>query len=171
MKKYLLLVILILIAVMPVFSQAESYFSYFWAFGGGTDVGFQWTVLGLQFGVKLESPFNFLLEASGGFAWKENDGSTGSDDSDASDKPFFGFHYRLGGLIEFRFVEMLTLGAGGGLGGGIFFGQYSYFYPYIRGSISSSFIKGFLKLGLYYDYGFEYGSMFGFRIHLCTSGE
>jgi len=148
MKKYLLLIILILIAVMPVFSQADSFFGFGIGFGGGTDVGFEVTLLGFQFGVKLESPFNFLLEASGGLTIKEYD---------------LGLHYHLGGLIEYRIEEILLLGAGGGMGGGILFdSDSSYSYPYIRGSASVLFYDSF-KLGLHYDYGFEYGSMFGFR--------
>ena len=155
MKKYLLLVILILITVMPVFSQAEPCFGLGLSLGGGTDAGFQLTI-GLQFGVYLDSPFNFLLEANGGFVFK----------NDESFK--LGFHYHLGGLIELRIVEILTLGAGGGMGGDILFVNDSYSYPYIRGSVMV-LLFGNLKLGLYYDYGFKYGSMFGLRF-FCYDG-
>ena len=156
MKKYIFLVILIVIATMPVFSQAYPYIGIFSGIGGGPDIGFELTILGVQFGVELHRPFNFLLEASGGFGF--------------FDESTFDLNYHLGGLIELRIEEIFLLGAGGGVGGGTLFGQ-PYYYPYIRGSASVQLmgLLKFLKLGLYYDYGFSYGSMFGFRIHLCFS--
>ena len=165
MKKYLFLIILIVIATMPVFSQADTYVSWFFGIGGGPDVGIMIVPLGIQFGVELYSPFNLLLEAGGGIGIKKDE----FGNSDDSDDTFSGLCYQLGGLIEYRIEDIFLLGAGGGVGGGIFFDQYSYFYPYIRGSASVLFVgyEG-IKLGLYYDYGFEYGSMFGIRVHLSN---
>ena len=167
MKKYLLLVILILIAVMPVFSQAEPHFSIFYTIGGGTNLGLEFVALGIQFWSEFSDiPLNLLFEANGSIVRKDK-GDKFSDDGG----PFLGLNYHLGGLVEYRIEQIFLLGAGGGIGGGKFFYQYSYSYPYIRGSASVAFGNGFLKLGLYYDYGFKYGSMYGLRFHVCPTKE
>jgi len=162
MNRKLLLVIFILIAATPVFSQAKSYVGWFFCIGGGPDAGMEITPLGIQFGVKFDKPFSFLLEVCGGLGFKDNEFDDSAD--------LFGFNYHLGGLIDWRIEDIFLLGLGGGTGGGFFFGESSYSYPYIRGSASVLFGSD-VKLGLYYDYCFKQGSMFGFRVHLAIEGE
>jgi hypothetical protein len=80
--------------------------------------------------------------------------------------PFFS--YDLGGLKEFKFINVFILGVGGGIGGGVFFGMEPFSYPYIKGS-ASILSENNVKAGLYYDYCFDFGSRFGLRIYFKTN--